>query len=277
MEEGLAVKGSIHTIGAKYRSPIKGVAEKQLFLNYKGGTGKTSISVAYAYLLAKAGKRVLIIDLDAQAHLTTCLNEENVPHDRSLYGVIVNGERLSDIIVKTSLPKLDLVPSSISLSSLEMPLFRMPLREFRLRQALKSVEKNYDYIIIDSAPSISLLSLNAIFASDEILIPMLADFLSFHGLKILLETLASIEKEFRFYLGKIRIFLNRYNPDYSICKECEEAIHTFYPEYSLETVIHESQEIIDASSVGKSVFELYPDSKIVEDIGNLVYEINDFK
>ena len=277
MEEGLAVKGPAHTIGAKYRSPIKGIAQKQLFLNYKGGTGKTSISAAYAYLLAKAGKRVLIVDLDAQAHLTTCLNEENVPHDRSLYSVMVSGERLSDIIVRTSMPKLDLVPSSISLSSLEMPLFRMPLREFRLRQALKSVEKNYDYIIIDSAPSISLLSLNAIFASDEILIPMLADFLSFHGLKILLETLASIEKEFRFYLGRIRIFLNRYNPNYSICKECEEAIHRFYPEYSLKTVIRESQEIIDASSIGKSVFELYPDSKIVEDIGDLVYEINGFK
>jgi len=252
------------------------IAKKQLFLNYKGGTGKTSISAAYSYYLARMGNRVLMIDLDAQAHLTACLNQESIRHDKGLYSVIVNEKRLSEIIVNTSIPKLNLVPSSISLSALELPLFRMPLREYRLRKVLKSVERDYDYIIIDSAPSIGLLSLNAILASDEILIPLLADFLSFHGLKILLETLASIEKDFSYYVDKIHIFLNRYNTDYAICKECQEAVYKFYPEYSLKTVIRESQEIIDASSLGKSVFELYPDSKVVEDIKNLVKEVNGF-
>ena len=252
------------------------IAKKQLFLNYKGGTGKTSVSAAYSYYLAQMGNRVLMIDLDAQAHLTACLNQESIRHDEGLYSVIVNEKRLSEIIVNTSIPKLNLVPSSISLSALELPLFRMPLREYRLRKVLKSVEREYDYIIIDSAPSIGLLSLNAILASNEILIPLLADFLSFHGLKILLETLASIEKDFSYYVDKIHIFLNRYNADYSICKECQEAIYKFYPEYSLKTVIRESQEIIDASSMGKSVFELYPNSKVAEDIKNLVKEVNGF-
>lgn len=250
------------------------IARKQLFLNYKGGTGKTSISAAYGYHLAELGLKVLMIDLDAQAHLTTCLNQESVHHARSLYSVIVNGENLADIVIPVSLPTLKLVPSSISLSSLELPLFRMPLREFRLRQALRDVEKAYDYIIIDSAPNIGLLSLNAILASDEILVPLLADFLSFHGLKILMETLASIEKDFHYYLDKIHIFLNRYNDDYPICKECREAVHKFYPDYSLETVINESREIIDASSFGKSVFELDPTSRIAEDIKRLVREVN---
>jgi chromosome partitioning protein len=250
------------------------IAKKQLFLNYKGGTGKTSISAAYAYHLAQAGNKVLLIDLDAQAHLTTCFNQEGVKLDKSLYSVIVRNDRIPDITVKTPLAKLDLVPSSISLSSLEFLLFRMPLGEFRLRQALKVVEKDYDFIIIDSAPSIGLLSLNAILASDEILIPLLADFLSFHGLKILLETLASIERDFLFYLGKIHIFLNRFNPDYAVCGECKESIHKFYPAYALNTVINESQEIMQASSVGKSIFELYPDSRAASDVRALVSEVN---
>ncbi len=250
-------------------------AKKQLFLNYKGGTGKTSISSAYGYCLAVMGKRVLMVDLDAQAHLTTCLDQEGARRqDKSLYSVMVKGDNVADIIIPTSLPLLKLIPSSLSLSALEVPLFKMHLREFRLRQVLKDVEKDYDFIIIDSAPSINLLGLNAILASDEILIPLLADFLSFHGLKILMETLASIETDFRFYLGKIHIFLNRFNPQYPICGECKEAVHKFYPEYALQTVINESHEIIDASSMGQSVFEAYPDSAVAADIKNLVYEVN---
>jgi len=250
------------------------LAKKQLFLNYKGGTGKTSISAAYGYYLARQGYSVLMVDLDPQAHLTTCLNQEGVQYNKSLYSVIIKKERLSTITIPTSLPNLKLVPSSLSLSAIELSLSKMPLRELKLRRALKSVERNYEYIIMDSAPSIGLLSLNAILASDEILIPALADFLSFHGLKILMETLASIEKDFQFYLEKIHIFLNRYNPDYLICQESKEAIHKFYPEYSLNTVVHESHNIIDASSLGKSIFELDAGSKVSMDIKSLVEEVN---
>lgn len=249
-------------------------AKKHLFLNYKGGTGKTSVSAAYGYYLAGKGKRVLMIDLDSQAHLTACLSDESIRHEKSLYSVMIKGEDIKKIVIDTSEPNLKLVPSSISLSSLELPLFSMPLREFRLRQALKTVEREYDYIIIDSAPSIGLVSLNAILASDDVLVPLLADFLSFHGLKILLETLASIKKDYSYYMGKVHIFLNRYNPDYSICRECEEAVSRFYPEHLLKTVVREAQEIMNASSEGKSIFELYPDSKAAQDIKNLVHEVN---
>lgn len=276
-KEETSASAAPQNIPATRKNPKAKVAKIQLFLNYKGGTGKTSISAAYGYFLAqKMGKRVLLVDLDPQAHLTTCFDQESIHRNKSLYGVIVSEEKFSDIIIHTSAPTLNIVPSSISLSALELPLFKMPLREYKLRKILKSIERNYDYIIIDSAPNIGLLSLNAILASDDILIPLLADFLSFHGLKILLETLASIERDFNYYVENIHIFLNRYNTDYSICRECQEAIHKFYPQYSLKTIINESQEIIDASSSGKSVFELHPNSKAAEDIQNLVYEINGF-
>lgn len=250
------------------------VAKRQLFLNYKGGTGKTSISSAYGYYLAMTGKKVLMIDLDAQAHLTTTLNLQAVRHDKSLYSVLIRNARMSDVIVDTALPTLKLIPSSISLSALEMPLFKMPYREFRLRRAMREVERDFDFIIIDSAPNIGLVSLNAILASDEILVPLLADFLSFHGLKILMETISSIQSDFKFYFKKINIFLNRFNPDYAICRECHDAIHKHYPDYSLKTVIKESHEIMDASGVGKSIFEFDPDSKAAQDIKDLVREVN---
>jgi chromosome partitioning protein len=270
----MAMKESLFRKKAGKSGRARRRAIKQLFLNYKGGTGKTSISAAYGYYLAKQGKKVLMVDLDPQAHLTTCLNQEGVQHDKSLYSVIVRRERLSKIIVRTSLPKLKLVPSAISLSALELSLARMISGEFRLKKALRSAEKEYDFIIMDAAPSIGILSLNAILASDAILIPALADFLSFHGLKILLETLSSIEKDFRFYLEEIHIFLNRYNSDYEICKESKAAINRFYPEYSLKTIIRESEDFITASSVGKSIFEINAKSTASQDIKSLVEEVN---
>jgi chromosome partitioning protein len=150
----------------------------------------------------------------------------------------------------------------------------MPCREFRLRRAIKDVEHKFDFIIIDSAPNIGLVSLNAILASDEIFVPLLADFLSFHALKILMETIASVQNDYRFYFKKIGIFLNKFNSAYSICKECLEAVHKHYPNYALKTVIRESHEIMDASSVGKSIFELSPDSTAAQDIKDLVREVN---
>ena len=249
-------------------------AKRQLFLNYKGGTGKTSISAAYGYYLASTGKRVLMVDLDAQAHLTTCFNQNGTRHDKSLYSVIVRGSRISEIIAPTSLATLKIIPSATSLSSMELPLFRMPYREFRLRQALKRVERDFDFIIIDSAPNIGLVSLNAILASDEILVPLLADFLSFHGLKLLMETLTSIQKDFNFYLKKIAIFLNRFNPEYGICGQCYDAVHKYYPDYALRTAVHESHDFMDATSVGKSIFELDAASKASQDIRALVNEVN---
>lgn len=261
----------------KRRIRKKGRARKQLFLNFKGGTGKTSTSAAYGYYLAKQGKKVLMIDLDAQAHLTICLNKEGVQHDKSLYSVIVSGERLSKIVTSTSLSTLKLIPSSISLSALEVSIARMTAGELKLRKVLRSVERDYDYIIMDAAPSIGLLSLNAILASDVILIPALPDFLSFHGLKILLETLSSIEKDFRFYLEEIHIFLNRYNNDYESCHEAKAAIYKNYPKYALQTIIRESQDFITASVLGKSVFELNENSTAAQDITALAEEVNNLQ
>ncbi len=262
----------------KYRNylslplPITSV-RKQLFLNFKGGTGKSSLSASYGFRLAQMGFRILMIDLDPQGHLTQCLGLNNEQFSKTLYNALVEKEEIEKIIVKTDLPTLDLIPSNLNLSPVELSLFSMNSREFRLKRLLSSLEKNYDVIVMDASPSIGLLNLNAILASNDLLIPVLADFLSYHGLKILFETLSTIEEDFSFVFENIFIFLNRYNESHRICRRSKKALETHYKKYLLQTVIRQDTKIAEATSLGTPIFLFAQSSKGAEDIESLIGEI----
>src|SRR4030042_1545078 len=120
----------------------------------------------------------------------------------------------------------------------------MNSREFRLRRLLSTIEKTYQLIVMDASPSIGLLNLNAILASNDLVIPVLADFLSYHGLKILFETLSTIEEDFSFVFENIFIFLNRYNESHRICKRSKKALETHYDKYLLSTVIRQDSKTL---------------------------------
>lgn len=263
---------------AQYRSylslpsPITSV-RKQLFLNFKGGTGKSSLSASYGFRLAQMGFRILFIDLDPQGHLTQCLGLNNDQYSKTLYNALVEKEEIDKIILKTDLPTLDIIPSNLNLSPVELSLFSMNSREFRLRRLLSTIEKNYDVIVMDASPSIGLLNLNAILASNDLLIPVLADFLSYHGLKILFETLSTIEEDFSFVFENIFIFLNRYNESHRICRRSKKALETHYKKYLLNTVIRQDTKIAEATSQGTPIFLFAQSSKGAEDIQNLIGEI----
>jgi len=253
-------------------SPITSV-RKQLFLNFKGGTGKSSLSASYGFRLAQMGFRILFIDLDPQGHLTQCLGLNNDQYSKTLYNALVEKEEIAKVIVKTDLPTLDIIPSNLNLSPVELSLFSMNSREFRLKRLLSSIEKNYDVIVMDASPSIGLLNLNAILASNDLLIPVLADFLSYHGLKILFETLSTIEEDFSFVFENIFIFLNRYNESHRICRRSKKALETHYRKYLLNTVIRQDTKIAEATSQGTPIFLFAQSSKGAEDIQNLIGEI----
>jgi len=253
-------------------SPILSV-RKQLFLNFKGGTGKSSLSASYGFRLAQMGFRILLIDLDPQGHLTQCLGLNNDQYPKTLYHALVEKEEMEKVIVKTDLPTLDIIPSNLNLSPVELSLFSMNSREFRLKRLLSSMEKNYDVIVMDASPSIGLLNLNAILASNDLLIPVLADFLSYHGLKILFETLSTIEEDFSFVFENIFIFLNRYNESHRICRRSKKALETHYKKYLLNTVIRQDTKIAEATSQGTPIFLFAQSSKGAEDIQNLIGEI----
>jgi len=253
-------------------SPVKSI-RKQLFLNFKGGTGKSTLSASYGFRLAQRGVRTLLIDLDPQGHLTQCLGLNNQQYPKTLFNALIEKEDIEKIIIKTDLSTLDIIPSNLNLSPVELSLFSMNSREFRLRRLLMSVEKNYELIIMDASPSIGLLNLNAILASNDLLIPVLADFLSYHGLKILFETLSTIEEDFSFVFENIFIFLNRYNDSHRICRRSKKALETHYEKYLLNTMIRQDTRIAEATSQGTSIFLFAPSSKGAADIDHLIDEI----
>ncbi|XXF77542.1 AAA family ATPase [Myxococcaceae bacterium GXIMD 01537] len=239
---------------------------RQLFLNFKGGTGKTSLSTSYAWRLAELGYAVLLVDLDSQGHATKCLGFEGEDFEKTLLDVLVRRTPLAQVIQKSALPNLDFVPSNLSMSTVDLSLMPLAGREFKLRNALKEVESHYDVIVFDAPPSFGLLNLNALMAANDLFVPVLADFLSFHGLKLLFETVQSLEQDLNHVLDHIFIVVNSFNATFKLAKEALEALQTHYPEFLLPTIVRQCTKFAQASSEGRPVFVADPSSKGATDI-----------
>jgi chromosome partitioning protein len=250
-----------------------GPVRKQLFLNFKGGTGKTSLSTSYAWRLAEMGYGVLLVDLDSQGHATKCLGFEGEDFSRTLVDVVVKKTPISEIIQKTALPNLEFVPSNLSMSTVDLALMPMAGREFKLRNALKEVEAQYDFIIFDAPPSFGLLNLNALIAADDLIVPVLADFLSFHGLKLLFETVQSLEEDLNHVLDHVFIVVNSFNNTFKLAKEALDALKKHYPEYLMPQVIRQCTKFAQASSEGRPIYLADRDSKGAQDINVLIGEV----
>jgi chromosome partitioning protein len=246
---------------------------KQLFLNFKGGTGKSVMSANYGYRLGQHGYRILMVDLDPQGHLTKCLGCNPESFSKTLYGVIVNKDPIQSAIVSTNLSTMDLIPANLGLSPIELSLTNLHAREYKLRRAIADIEDAYDIIILDAPPNIGLLTLNAILSVDDLLVPVLADFLSYDGLKILFETLRDIEDDFDYVLKNIYIFLNRFNESMNISIRSRDAIRKNYAEFVCDTVVRQNTTLSDATANGKTIFEFAPNSRAARDINKLVKEI----
>ncbi|MEA3221703.1 MAG: AAA family ATPase [Thermodesulfobacteriota bacterium] len=246
---------------------------RQLFLNFKGGTGKTSISAFYGFRLAQLGMKVLLIDLDPQGHLTQCLGIDHTNFEHTLYNVLIERMDIRDIILDTPMKNLFLIPANLDLSPVELALTSMNARELRLRKSLLPIKNTYDVIIMDASPSIGLLNLNGILACTELFVPVLADFLSYHGLKILFETIATIEEDFDFIFNNIYIFLNHYNASHNICQRAKEALEKHYEDYLTRTVIRQDTKIAEAASMGLPLHQYAPSSRGAVDIDSFIREI----
>jgi len=246
---------------------------KQLFLNFKGGTGKTSLSTSYAWRLAELGYGVLLIDLDSQGHATKCLGFEGEDFPKTLLDVLVKKAPISEVIQKSSLPNLEFIPSNLSMSTVDLALMPMAGREFKLKNALKEVEAHYDFIIFDAPPSFGLLNLNALMATEDLIVPVLADFLSFHGLKLLFETVQSLEEDLGHVLDHVFIVVNAYNATFKLAKEALEALKQHYPEFLMPQVVRQCTRFAQASSEGKPIFLFDRDSKGASDVQTLINEV----
>ncbi len=245
----------------------------QLFLNFKGGTGKTSLSVGYAFRLAEKGHRVLLVDLDSQGHATQHLGINGEEQDRTIYDVLVDRIPLEDVMVHSPLAEFDLVPANLGMSTVDLALMPMAGREYRLKKALADVASRYEFVIMDAPPSFGLLNLNALMTADDLIVPVLPDFLSFHGIKLLFETVGELEVDLDHTLQRIVILLNQYNPTTRIAREAKEALETHYAEFLSETVVRQCTQFAQASSEGLPISVFAPRSRGSHDIDSLVAEL----
>jgi chromosome partitioning protein len=255
--------------------PLLPAPRRQLFLNFKGGVGKTVIATNYAYRVALHGLRVLAVDLDPQGHLTKCLGVETDTATRTVLDVLRDRVPLDEVVIPgvAGLAGLDLLPATLALSPIELVLSQRNAREFQLRRALDASTGGYDVVVLDAAPSLSLLNLNAILAVDDLIIPVLTDYLSYDGLRILFENLETIREDFGFEPERIGILVNGYNAAESLSRDSRDAIERYYGDLVLDTVVRKNTAIGQATAEQRPVFEVAPRSKAARDIEQLVDEL----
>ncbi|MGO1919511.1 MAG: ParA family protein, partial [Alkalibacterium gilvum] len=164
--------------------------------NQKGGVGKTTTTVNLGASLAYNGKKVLLIDIDAQGNATSGLGIRKGEVDRDIYDVLINEEPLKDVVLPSSRDNLSIVPATIQLAGAEVELTSLMARETRLKSAVETVEKEYDYILIDCPPSLGHLTINAFTASNSVLIPVQCEYYALEGLSQLLNTVRLVQKHF---------------------------------------------------------------------------------
>jgi len=259
----------IHNIAFNNLVPTK---KTQVFFNFKGGTGKTSICYQISSFFALCGFKVLAIDCDPQAHLSYCLGLDIHGDYQTLYDIIVNKTELRDAI-KEIYPGLDCLPSNLSLTRLESTLSNMPNRERVFLKLLEPLKEEYDFIFIDTNPTISTINRNATLAADELNIVCETQPFSLKGLEILIEELNSFSNIMEYNIS-VKIIANKYEQKTATSQETLGSLRTNYKDYLMNSVIRKCEDINISSKKMQSVFFwCSKNSPAIEDIKDLGREM----
>lgn len=241
--------------------------------NQKGGVGKTSVAANLPVFLAALGKRVLLVDMDSQANATLSIgmSPRNLP--LSVYHALMGQVSPSAIIRKSPFFGYEIMPASPDLAGATIELVNMENREFRLSQILDKVKDSYDYIIIDSPPSLGLLTLNALCAADEVLIPVQCEYLAIEGLEQLLNTIKLIQENLKGDLKVAGALLTMYSRTSRISRDVAKEVRRTFPGYVFDTVIPRQVSLAEAPRFGKTILQYAPTSMAAYSYRELAQEI----
>lgn len=241
--------------------------------NQKGGVGKTTTTVNLGACLAYVGKKVLLIDSDAQGNATSGLGVRKPDVKQDIYDVLVNEVPIKETILETIRENLSIVPATLQLAGAEIELTSMMARESRLKSALEDVNDEYDFILIDCPPSLGHLTINAFTASDAILIPVQCEYYALEGLSQLLNTVRLVQKHFNPELEIEGVLLTMFDARTNLGAEVVEEVRRYFQEKVYDTIIPRNVRLSEAPSHGKPIIDYDPRSKGAEVYQALAKEV----
>jgi chromosome partitioning protein len=241
--------------------------------NQKGGVGKTTTSVNLGACLAYIGKRVLLVDVDPQGNATSGIGVEKADVEHCIYDILVDDVDVKEVIKQTAVENLDIIPATIQLAGAEIELVPTISREVRLKRALESVKHQYDYMVIDCPPSLGLLTINALTASDAVLIPVQCEYYALEGLSQLLNTVRLVQKHLNTELMIEGVLLTMLDARTNLGIQVIDEVKKYFQDKVYKTIIPRNIRLSEAPSHGQPIIIYDPRSRGAEVYLDLAKEV----
>lgn len=266
---------SADSTGINYlkKEPLNSVCRTIAIANQKGGVGKSTTAVNMSSYLGDMGYKTLLIDFDPQSNSTSGLGIDNQQINKSIYEVVIINENPKNAILQTSHKNLFIMPSSIQLAGAEVELVATLKREYKLKNAIDQIKKDFDFIIIDCPPALGLLTINALTAADEVLIPIQCEYYALEGLGQLINTINLIKENLNENLIVTGVVMTMFDGRTRLSEQVIDEVKSHFPERVYETIIPRNVRLSEAPSYGKPIIEYDPECKGAQAYKKLTEEV----